>query len=770
MDRLFLLHNGLNEVSSLRFYYLLADLLIDLHDSDDGGSAVAILPTPGHLSRFPLPGDLGEAALDTYLADPGDLFRQFLRYMFETQWFLTAVLEKARDALTGLTPYADEGGELHPVGRPWMLRSRRTGPHGREVENRARSIFRDFRILQELSARRQPEASTISAVPEEADLSLDDIRVSVAALRRVLFPDRSGMRSTRKRRSSPGIHSVGYSLGGFFGQSIFFSWPSLVGSCASICSGGPLSAIRLERFAQPEEWDAVMHGLKYEVDNSFLSHPEPSQEPIQVEFDDKEPPSSYAVDSVLGLPRSRFRYFLRIFYDVFLQELRSEYAARSGEFSDRMLFVVGGNDAIIRPETVLASGPSGGHNLVQVANLSHFVHSKDPDFEQFWLPSIALLIDGFAERGEGHLSHPDHALELIKRRGSRRELLDTALDTDGLLNALETLAGQLDLEASHSIRDSASEPSHGTHVWITRSRVPTIFSGDLGIHYEAARLYRNDVLANTYARRATDIGDMLRKHSQAITLVVSEKGVRWMSSPPAALPRFPAMARGRSIDHDIASQIVGDFEQRWNHTQRAWPGIRVFSLEDSRDPDAPNLPRHDDANTLRAVESLVFTIRDGLHGTKFGAADLSAEASRRYPVTNAIPEAWMVASSDVIRRGIDAARALGASLSEPDAWFVTWARILFEECWDAQAMRWNATAALRSRTSASSKTQRWFEDGQLSLIRLSRARSDSRMRGLLVRSPTSIPAVWAQMALSYAYSSAATDPRYQTHRLVSLQT
>jgi len=51
----------------------------------------------------------------------------------------------------------------------------------------------------------------------------------------------------------PFCHSVGYSLGGFQAQSIFFTWPFAISSCVSLFSGGALWELSPTAFADREE-------------------------------------------------------------------------------------------------------------------------------------------------------------------------------------------------------------------------------------------------------------------------------------------------------------------------------------------------------------------------------------------------------------------------------------------------------------------------------------------------------------------------------------
>jgi hypothetical protein len=84
VKRIFLMHNGLNEMDSLSLYYQLASQLVQRHP----GTVCILRPLPGHLTRSPFQA-FAETPLDTYLWDGSNLFQHFLSYMLETRWFLT---------------------------------------------------------------------------------------------------------------------------------------------------------------------------------------------------------------------------------------------------------------------------------------------------------------------------------------------------------------------------------------------------------------------------------------------------------------------------------------------------------------------------------------------------------------------------------------------------------------------------------------------------------------------------------------------------------
>jgi hypothetical protein len=144
-------------------------------------------------------------------------------------------------------------------------------------------------------------------------------------------------------------------------------------------------------FADPEEWQTVLHSLRYELDDRLM-HP-------YLGVDD---------EYVAGVDRELFAYLKRTFYEVFQQEYRGSIQTRYKAFRERMLFIVGGSDPVVRPESVLQSGPKGGLNLLEIGGLTHFLEGSGADSSEkqqraFWLPEMAELINRFANHaGESH--------------------------------------------------------------------------------------------------------------------------------------------------------------------------------------------------------------------------------------------------------------------------------------------------------------------------------------------------------------------------------
>jgi hypothetical protein len=378
--RIFLLHNGLNEADSMGLYYQLASHLFA--DRPDNHSTVCIIrPFPGHLTRSPFQA-FAETPLDRYLWDGSHLFRQFVRYMIETQWFLSTIVRRSQYLCSSGAHLLAENAEpaKSRLRTPILAKAMETAWAG--------MYHKAVAAVEEDRTNNQPD----SVVPKPV-LRSDHFSGAIDSLRNLLHLDKYrelGEKIT-KAQKEPELHVVGYSLGGFTAQSVFMSWPFLIGSCSTLLSGGPLRELAPTAFASPEEWQTVLHSLRYELDDAMMSG----------RF-------GRSGEEVAGIERDLFSYFTRTFYEVFQQEYRGSFRTRLAAFRQRMLFVVGGNDPIVRPSSVLDSAPAGGINMFEIAALGHFLANETKDADEiklraFWLPKITSLIDRLSDRAAEEL-------------------------------------------------------------------------------------------------------------------------------------------------------------------------------------------------------------------------------------------------------------------------------------------------------------------------------------------------------------------------------
>jgi pimeloyl-ACP methyl ester carboxylesterase len=508
--RIFLLYNGLNESDKMVLYYQLASQLV----ASDPDTVCILHPFPGHLTRYPWQ-EFGETPLDRYLWDGSHLFRQFLRHMTETQWLLSAL--------------ASPGSLLPQTGAP-LLRDK--GQHALATKALACRIGESWNALLAESKRALSRARTKQNVDELSDdsPSEDTLLDVVQKLRSVMgLPDERS-----EDEKSPPIHVIGYSLGGFAAQSVFMTWPSIISSCATLLSGGALRALTPTEFAHREEWQTVLHSLRYELDDGMVD-------------------GRYAQgdDGIAGLQGGLFHYFQRAFYEVFQQEYRGSFQTRVQAFRKRMFFVVGGDDPIVSPHAVLESSPEGGMNILEIGGMGHFLSGsvKDEDEQlerEFWIPQIGKFIsdcsvhaaiehrrefeaaNAAAGRAEAVRSCPSDAKT---RMLTERERL--ALSPDGALSS-DLFGRYLD--------DLLARPSRkeGGYLWIFRNEVPTIMLDPDSLRRRAHSLFHDERRIEAYCEE------------------VSRRRMAWLGKLPATIVVLPWNAERILVhqdgDHGFASQ------------------------------------------------------------------------------------------------------------------------------------------------------------------------------------------------------------------------
>jgi hypothetical protein len=482
VEKVFLLHNGLNETQNLRFFYRLADWILEKDEKSDTQrrSACLIAPFPGHLMHFAHVGKFAQSPLARYLSDSGDLFRQFMRYMVEMHWLLSVFNEKQ-------PPRWMVGGD--PIGGRLALNM------GREWEQLRQA---SFAALEDEDREKSTEesAETTEQRLVGKPLGVKEIEGSIEVLRSVLGMD------VEEHASSVPVHVVGYSLGGFLAQSVFFAWPNMVTSCATICSGGAISALSPTAFAHSEEWQAVLHSLRAEIEGSMLAgkiaHDGPG-------------------GRVAGMAPGQFGYFHRIFNQVFLQEDQASYKQRLSEYGSRMLFVSGGEDPIVKTEKVLDASPPEGITMLSIARMTHFLGEEaktDKEVEQrrFWLPEAGGLIARAAGRAEV-LKREDR---LHSEKVRRKPKGSPAQRPKGRELASEEFESALDWVVTQVKSDTS-------WLFVCRNGLPGAFLPPEHHQSIGTALHHHDVAVQDYVAEIGLRGQALKRVRRRTTLVVSHK-------------------------------------------------------------------------------------------------------------------------------------------------------------------------------------------------------------------------------------------------------
>jgi hypothetical protein len=487
--RIFLMHTGLNERDTMGTYYRLASQLI----AQEPTTVCIVRPFPGHLTRYPFQA-FAETPLDNYLWDGSHLFRQFSRFMIETQWFLSAIVRRSSYRCASGANLLGESDEIES--------SRLEAPYLAAEMKEAWTGLWEASIATAKAERRDARSDSQDindAVVEEAQF-LD----AIEALREVLnlgrdFPSRSGSLGDDEAAAEPKLHVIGYSLGGFTAQSVFMSWPFLISSCSSVLAGGALRDLAPTGFTDPEEWQTVLHSLRYELDDRMMSEHLGANK-----------------EAVAGIDRELFTYFKRTFYEVFLQEHSGSIKTRLEAFRERMLFIVGGNDPVVKPESVLKAGPKGGINLLEIGGLGHFLEGSTSDRaeqqQNFWLPEMVKLIHEFSNEvaDEQDDLRPytwfdsDLAQPKLSRQAWNAKFFQKGGKGDGEVTvrplepheviAIEgdgALPGELFERCLDDLLYRASSGDNGI-LFVLRNEVPTALQHPSAVREAAAALYHDD--------------------------------------------------------------------------------------------------------------------------------------------------------------------------------------------------------------------------------------------------------------------------------------
>jgi hypothetical protein len=717
IERIFLFHNGLNELDRTGLYYQLASQIIasQAARSDLGGVACILRPFPGHLTRA-RHARFAEEPLQRYLWDGSHLFNQFLRYMTETQWFLSALVKRSC--------YRSPSGAELLTERPTPKRSR-LDPDclSTAIDKAWGDLSEASRLAPESSEGTGDSSRVVQRLPE-APLPPDALRNSITALRDVLsldaWPDLGAKLALPEDGSQeePSLHVVGYSLGGFTAQSVFMSWPFVVSSCSTLLSGGALRELSPTAFAHPEEWQTVLPSLRYELDEGMLNR-------------------RYVVskEKVAGLSRELFHYFQRTFYEVFEQEYRGAFESRIKAFRQRMLFVLGGDDPIVRPDTVLDSAPSGGMNVVEIGGLGHFL-GKDPKGSEerrqreFWLPEVGNLIGRFsAEVARRHFQERprvwlNNRLEVPRREPPRepgekvqphvvRRLSDRRrleIPGDGALsNRLFGLCLDDLLARQHPTVERESNPDSGL-LLVLRNEVPTLLLKPLAVQRRARAIYHDDDHIAKYCRDIQTRAAAFEAGIAQATMVIPWNSKRLMEylDPPH---RFPSQSE-TAVGHLTREMDAGE-------TWLACEG-RLAELAD------------------RAKGSVI--VFDGRRELQPGRA-----------------------ADDASRALVEAQRAPGPLFvpSLPDCWLWMHAEFLSLATWGghtvmsvrelfAAEVAKLVTSETTKREEAEERLADHLQKGQIRVLTVSRARYNPRFRGRLVLDTRAVKQTLLHAALCIA--------------------
>ena len=709
---IYLLHNGLNETNDLLFHYRLAAWIVG-----NRPDAICILrPLPGHLTRFPFHSTYAELPLDGYLRDPADLFRQFLRYMQETQWLLSVLAPRPHYAVTAGTRLLLEA--VPNFGEK--------GPIGRACDNLlAKAVAKDWEAAFESNRKKASKTHSEERVdPATIGAAIVDLRhllkwKSVVSDEPPAKPQNAS--PGRAKPEAPCVHVVGYSMGGFMAQAAFFAWPFAISSCTNLFAGGALRDLAPTGFAHPEEWQAVLHALRYEQDRAF-----------------REPYLRSNGGRIAGIDKDDFGYFTRIFYEVYLQYYRGGYASRVSEFSRRLLFIVGGHDPIVRTKNVLDAGPPEGMTLFQIGDMSHFPegHARgtedggkgESEQREYWLPEVGRMIHGFSERCEKLLHRTlaecwgitaDRELDAsdLNAAGDEPESFEPPPDRDPTILASTAFAHELrklvECALGSSKADSAGEQKEkededkNKNGWllVARNEIPPVFLGPTAFRFYGQALHHSEDQIMRYVRWLRGRAWQLIERRDRVSLLVPVKSKEWLRSPQQRQTFFsksetPSAARVPSKD---------ELNDIWTWFNDDWIKAGAVRLFKGKEYDPGNLGNIGPlaAKRLQNVEKLSLTI---------------------------LPDVW-IALSD---------QAITAICGDPS---LEQKREAIEE----RIVGWAATLVKPSEEKLET-LKRWIDDEWVIAITVSAAELNPRFRGRRLKDVDPVRKAVMQWAVSYEAS------------------
>lgn len=705
IDKLFLMFNGLNELDHLDFYYLLAGLLIE-KEKEDSRVGCLICPFPGHLSRYPMIGRYAEKPLQRFITDPTNLFRQYLRFIVEMQWLISA-----------LVPVSD-----YPVtcGIPLLAEDKKPDGGRCDTETLSGAIYKAWKAIYDDS-------------PRGPEIHETDVRQSVEVIRE-LIGWRCGSRRLLERDSKepldpPQLHVIGYSLGGYLAQSVFFTWPFAIGSCTTLCSGGALRDLRLEKIIHEEEWRAITHGLQYEIESSILES--------RIKADDPQKPQS-----VCGIPVAFFTSHFQTFNDIFLQDRHGSYRHRVSEFAPRLFFVVGGNDPIVPTRSVLETSPPEGINMIQIANLTHFLgmperprHDRQPaqgEWPDFWLPTIAGIIFSLAEhseitlratmlenlwnddatdngRGESWLLSEEAIKKrfeagVVKQRAKDHRSASEPLDSDRLQTSIIEFA-----ELLHN----------GGALLILRNHIPVTLMGARVLLRRGTVPHFADFQIRNFWQRLQEQRQLMLHSPGKITVVVPAHLNDWFAHQPSTLS-----AKHLTVlrhDPNLQRKIWEDFLSEWEEKDGA---LYRFNAEYPSDINAS-------ADPLFRLEKMI--------------REDTATPRDRW-VLNCLPDTWISLSHEVVT---DLAGSDGKRPQIRENFIDRMSQIYAGKQRKVQPSDDDSKRA----AAAEKKFADWLDQEELRIIRISAAQWSPRYLGERVWDRSAVMTLLTHTALALARST-----------------
>jgi hypothetical protein len=748
-NHVYLINHGLNELPGMDFYYEFAGWIVD----GDPESVCLILPFPGHMTRFPTSPRLTETPLDRYMVKSSELFRHYLRHLIETQWLLSMIAPRTR--------YSSLSGALliAPLGDGAEVSDSR-----QSTATLASEIRREYnRLLGHQTGnfglpidQAPPALATEEPLSTAVDESIASIRISVGWI-----PQSSADSVPQKSVvDRPAVHVVGYSLGGFVAQSVFMTWPFLVASCTTICSGGALRDLAPIEFSHPEEWQTLVHSLRYWLDKTMIT-------------------GSFAEEDgqVLGMRSSFFEYLLRVFYEIFEQDYRASYQTRQSEYLRRLLFVVGGHDPIVKPKSVLEAAPPEGANIISVADLSHFLASRhigeiEVEQREFWLPEVARILGRFANEADRSYQRTLSSCwrskdnSTYQTSGKFKTPGDQLDDEDRLLIGSKGELSWPIFEKSVDSIIARTERSVG-FLFVMRNEIP---SWMLPIEYQIYRaksLHHSEDRIRSYLDGLRWRQEALARIGLGVVVILPRNCVERLrvnykpehAPPSAEIPMGEYLVPSHRMPEELVEDAVAYFRNTWLTETREGNALRTIPQVWEFDPGIVEL--NEDRKVqgvldprIAGNDELANTV-EKLAGSKTGVSKL---------IVGRLPDTWtyVITAADTIPQYYQFPRNLPNEAKiegGPDGRHAAVQQLIFRVARmfvDSDFER----GYRRRGEEAQSNPDRWLQSDMVRVIRVARSRNNPRYRGTLLTGHRDVRATLVHSASAALRSKLADESSF----------
>jgi hypothetical protein len=722
VSRIFLFNTGLNERAKMGLYYTLASNLV----AKDEKTVCIVRPFPGHLTRFPFQA-FAETPLDRYLWDGSHLFRQFLRYMIETQWLLSTL---ARRSSYRYASGANLLAEAEDVGGSRLDTPTLT----EEIKGHWIALQKESdRALKE-TFKRQPRAPKVGRKPADSVFE-----AAVSTVREVLNFKRDypgwGGGDQPDETVDPALHVVGYSLGGFTAQSIFMSWPFLISSCSTLLGGGALRQLAPSAFAHPEEWQTVLHSLRYELDALMMSDG-----------------TGIEPDSIAGISLDLFTFFQRTFYEVFQQDYPGSFRSRLAAFRKRMFFVVGGNDPIVSPKSVLDSAPPGGLNMLEIGGIGHFLDSRSEDPEEerqreFWVPEMSSLISRFADGAAGAQAKEravtgfDEGMQTPVHSAAEVEAVvngaakGNPAPKNGRLTAAELLAigsdgalpgGPFERCLDDLLVRVSPETKEEGFLFMLRNEVPTLLLDPSAIREHAAALYHDDAGIVRYCHGIERRRELVEDNIPRVSLVLP-----WNA-------RHILETMDRQLGYPSQAETAGGQVQTRVTADDLWSACVKKCNQLTQLPDGQGSIRMFDGKQKLTDKAVRATVPDKL----MAVAERNAGGDDKLKQVAALPDCWLWISRDVLKPNYRGTMSIDDAIDALSALVPDYVPDDEEE-----------------QVAQDSLLLDQLRNEQIRIITLSRARYNPRFRGRLIVTPKPARTLLVHAAMCLSLSTSVANQK-----------